>query len=49
MADEIPHIYYSKETTSGLETKKITIEVRGKDLDECRKHFDGIFRGVKYE
>lgn len=46
MADEIPHIYYSKETVDGLKTSKFTLEVRGTTLDECRKHFDEILRGV---
>lgn len=42
MADEIPHIYYSKEIVDGLRATKQTIEIRGKDLEDCRKHFDEI-------
>ena len=46
MSDEIPHIYFSEEKTSGLETKKLTVEVRGKELEDCRKQFDEIIKEV---
>lgn len=46
MADKIPHIYYSKETTSGLETKfwrRCIEQIVGNKPTRGRKEALGLF------
>lgn len=45
LTEEIPHIYYQVEKINGLQQDKLTIEVRGQTLSECRTHFDEIKKG----
>lgn len=53
MADEsvsgLPQIEVTKVITEISRHTHIYVHVRGKTLDECRKHFDEILRGVKDE
>jgi len=39
---EKPEIEFSKTTIKGLEHEHIYLKVKGKNLDEFRKHFDDL-------
>jgi hypothetical protein len=42
MTDEISQIEYTKEESNINSHTRICINVKGNNLDECRKHFDEI-------
>jgi hypothetical protein len=51
MAEEkiLPCIKFSTTSQKGLDHVHTYLNVRGSTLEECRKHFDEILRGVKDE
>ncbi|WP_158024083.1 hypothetical protein [Methanosarcina horonobensis] len=48
-ATELPRIDYQRTITTLDKHEYINIDVKGQTLEECRKHFDEILRGVKDE
>jgi len=46
---ELPQIEFVQDVTEISRHTHTYVHVRGKTLEECRKHFDEILRGVKDE